>query len=100
VQQLMLGRLRGQMQSHLPEPVADFNALANAEERQRIDGMSRAAITGSRQSIDTQLAAMLEQSAADEIMALSFIHDVDARHRSLEIIARVCERIPARQGKL
>jgi hypothetical protein len=40
---------------------------------------------------------MLEKTGADELMALSFIHDLDARRRSLDIIAQVRERVHARQ---
>jgi luciferase family oxidoreductase group 1 len=97
VQQMTLSRLRGALLPHLPEPVADFDALASAEERQRTDAAARAAINGSAQSLETQLMEMLEKTGADEIMALSFIHDLDARRRSLDIIAQVRERVHARQ---
>jgi alkanesulfonate monooxygenase SsuD/methylene tetrahydromethanopterin reductase-like flavin-dependent oxidoreductase (luciferase family) len=97
VQQMTLSRLRGTLLPFLPEPVADFDALANAEERQRTDAAARAAINGSAQSLETQLMAMLEKTGADEIMALSFIHDLNARRRSLEIIAQARERVHARQ---
>ncbi|HVE09968.1 MAG TPA: LLM class flavin-dependent oxidoreductase [Paraburkholderia sp.] len=96
-QQMTLSRLRGMLQLQLPEPVADFDALANPEERQRVDGAMRAALTGSAASLETQLIELLEQTHADEIMALSFIHDLEARQRSLEIIAQVRDRVHARQ---
>jgi len=63
VQQMTLSRLRGTLLPFLPEPVADFDALANAEERQRTDAAARAAINGSAQSLETQLMAMLEKPA-------------------------------------
>jgi luciferase family oxidoreductase group 1 len=99
-QQRMLDLMRGNRQAHLCEPVADFSALASAEERQRVDNRLRAALVGSTQTFEMQLAATLDDTAADEIMALLFIHDIDAQRRSLEIVAEVCARIHTRHEAL
>jgi luciferase family oxidoreductase group 1 len=94
-QQLALARLRGQSTIALPPPVDNFAPLVSASERDRLMDVQRAAVTGSAQSVEQQLSTLIKDTGADEIMMLSFISDLDARHRSLEIVGKVRDSIDA-----
>jgi luciferase family oxidoreductase group 1 len=96
-QQLSLGRLRGTPLMQLRPPMADFDTLPNDDERARLNNALRAAITGSAEQVEQKLAAMIDETGADEVMVLSLIHDPDARRRSLEIIGEVRDSINARR---
>jgi luciferase family oxidoreductase group 1 len=96
MQQLSLGRLRGTPMMRFAPPVSHFDTLANDDERARLAVAHRAAITGSPQQVEQQLARLIDETDADEVMVLSFIHDLDARRRSLEIIGRVRDSLNAR----
>jgi luciferase family oxidoreductase group 1 len=93
--QLALARLRGQSAIALQPPVDDFAALAEASELERLKDLQRAAVTGSAQSVEQQISTLIKDTSADEIMVLSFINDLDARHRSLEIVGKVRDSINA-----
>jgi alkanesulfonate monooxygenase SsuD/methylene tetrahydromethanopterin reductase-like flavin-dependent oxidoreductase (luciferase family) len=77
--------------------MADFDTLPNDDERARLNNALRAAITGSAEQVEQKLAAMIDETGADEVMVLSLIHDPDARRRSLEIIGEVRDSINARR---
>jgi luciferase family oxidoreductase group 1 len=94
-QQVALARLRGQSVAALQPPVDDIAALTSADELERLKGSQHAAVTGSAQSIEHQLSTLINDTDADEIMVLSLIHDLGARHRSLEIVGKVRDGINA-----
>ncbi|HEY4352919.1 MAG TPA: LLM class flavin-dependent oxidoreductase [Paraburkholderia sp.] len=98
MQQMSLRRLRGTSFVQLQPPIADFDTLPTDDERTRLNASSRAAITGDPQQVEQKLAALIEETGADEVMALSFIHDLDARRRSLEIVGKVRDNINARRS--
>jgi luciferase family oxidoreductase group 1 len=95
--QLMLDLLRSNRAAHLRKPIAGAGFPLSPDEKARLDTLTCAAMVGSRRTVQTQLAATLKETAADEVMALSLIYDMDARRRSLEIFAEVCKCLAVRQ---
>lgn len=55
-------------------------------------------MTGGPQQLEQKLAALIEETGADEVMVLSFVHDLDARRRSLEIVGKVRDNLNARRS--
>ncbi|MFC0697630.1 LLM class flavin-dependent oxidoreductase [Paraburkholderia humisilvae] len=99
IQQMQLSHMRGSTQTRLPRPVADFGVHATLDEQQKVGARLQSAITGSARTVRTRMEELLAETAADEIMVLSFIHDLDARHRSLEIVAQVRDEINGQQAR-
>jgi alkanesulfonate monooxygenase SsuD/methylene tetrahydromethanopterin reductase-like flavin-dependent oxidoreductase (luciferase family) len=100
MQQLSLRRLRSTPFAQLQPPIADFDTLPTEDERPRLDAALRAVITGGPQQVEQKLAKLIEETDADEVMVLSFIHDLDARRRSLEIVGKVRDSLNARRHAL
>jgi luciferase family oxidoreductase group 1 len=100
VQQLWLRRLRGMPSEQLQPPIADFDTLPTDDERLRLDAALRAGITGGPQQVEQKLATLIEETGADEVMVLSFVYDLDARRRSLEIVGKVRDSLNARRHAL
>ncbi|APR38921.1 LLM class flavin-dependent oxidoreductase [Paraburkholderia sp. SOS3] len=100
MQQLSLRRMRGTPFVQLQPPTSDFDALPTGDERPRLDAALRAAITGGPRQVEQKLLALIEETGADELMALSFIYDLDARRRSLEILGKVRDEIDTRRRSL
>jgi luciferase family oxidoreductase group 1 len=93
-QQVFIEYLRGTRGTPL-RPPTDRDAFATVEERTRIEHWSRHAIIGSPETVQRRAEALIDETAADELMVLTLIYDQDARHRSFEIVAGVRDRITA-----
>lgn len=84
--QRVLGILRGD-RGLLQPPVADFRLHLHPQERAAIDDFLAAAVIGGPQTVREGLAALLQATAADELMLVCDIFDPSLRLRSLDIAA-------------
>ena len=90
IQQRFLGMQRGR-RGPLPRPIdpAALEAMWTAQEKAGVQRMLAAAAVGSAQSVRQQLEAIIEQTAADELIVAGAIHDHAARLRSYELLSRI-----------
>lgn len=90
LQQRFLGMQRGQ-RGPLPRPIdpALLESMWTAQEKHGVQRMLAATAVGSPQSVRRQLDAIVEQTAADELIVAGAIHDHAARLRSYELLAAV-----------
>ncbi len=88
LQQRFLGMQRGQ-RGPLPRPIdpALLESMWTAQEKHGVQRMLAATAVGSPQSVRRQLDAIVEQTAADELIVAGAIHDHAARLRSYELLA-------------
>ena len=88
MQQRFLGMQRGQ-RGPLPRPIepAAMEALWTVQEKAGVQRMLAATAVGSPASVRQQLAAIVERTAADELIVAGAIHDHAARLRSYELLA-------------
>ncbi len=88
IQQRFLGMQRGR-RGPLPRPIdpALLESMWTAQEKAGVQRMLTAAAVGSAQSVRRQLAAIVEQTAADELIVAGAIHDHAARLRSYELLS-------------
>ncbi|MCF8150980.1 MAG: LLM class flavin-dependent oxidoreductase [Sulfuritalea sp.] len=93
--QRVLGILRGN-RGRLPPPVKDYLAQLQPQERAAVDDFLAAAVIGGPDTVAQGLAALVQASAADELMLVCDIFDPELRLRSLDIAA-ACAR-PSRQA--
>ena len=73
----------------LPRPVRGFEATLGAQERSILARWFTCSASGTPKTVAERLGAFAEQTAVDEIMVTSNIHDHAARLRSYEITAEV-----------
>ena len=87
VQQQFLRMSRGRKPGPLPAPVADMDALWAPDERERVDQMLWASAVGGPETVAAQLAAFVERTGADEVMATTQMFDAEAAIRSYALLA-------------
>jgi luciferase family oxidoreductase group 1 len=88
IQQRFLGMQRGQ-RGPLPRPIdpTRLESMWSAQEKDGVQRMLAATAVGSPQSVQRQLQAIVEQTAADELIVAGAIHDHAARLRSYHLLA-------------
>ena len=88
IQQRFLGMLRGQ-RGPLPRPIppAEMEALWTPQEKAGVLRMLAATAVGSPATVQRQLGAIVEKTAADELIVAGAMHDHAARLRSYELLA-------------
>jgi luciferase family oxidoreductase group 1 len=88
IQQRFLGMQRGQ-RGPLPRPIdpAVMETLWNPPEKAGVQRMLTCTAVGSPATLRRQLAAIIEQTGADELIAAGAIHDHGARLHSYELLA-------------
>ena len=88
LQQRFLGMQRGQ-RGPLPKPIdpALLESMWTAQEKHGVQRMRAATAVGSPHSVRRQLDAIVEQTAADELIVAGAIHDHAARLRSYQLLA-------------
>jgi luciferase family oxidoreductase group 1 len=84
--QRVLGILRGDRRRLLP-PVEDFMSQLRPQERAAIGDFLAAAVIGGPHTVREGLAALIQATAADELMLVCDIFDPALRLRSLDIVA-------------
>ncbi|MES2957627.1 MAG: LLM class flavin-dependent oxidoreductase [Pseudomonadota bacterium] len=90
IQQRFLGMQRGH-RGPLPRPIdpALLERMWTAQEKAGVQRMLAAAAVGSAASVRQQLDAIVDRTAADELIVAGAIHDHQARLRSYELLARL-----------
>ena len=90
IQQRFLGMQRGQ-RGPLPRPIdpAVMDTLWNPREKAGVQRMLTCTAVGGPAALRQQLAAIVEQTGADELIAAGAIHDHAARLHSYELLAEV-----------
>jgi luciferase family oxidoreductase group 1 len=73
----------------LPPPVETMDGLWSVPERAAVQQRTRFAAVGAPETVRRRLEEMLEETAADEIIATAQIYDHAARLRSFEIAAAI-----------
>jgi luciferase family oxidoreductase group 1 len=88
IQQRFLGMQRGQ-RGPLPRPIdpAQLEAMWTPQEKAGVERMLAASAVGSPQSVKRQLQAIVDKTAADELIVAGAVHDHAARLRSYELLA-------------
>lgn len=88
IQQRFLGMQRGQ-RGPLPLPIepAEMEALWSPQEKAGVQRMLAATAVGSPASVQQQLAAIVQRTAADELIVAGAVHSHVARLRSYELLA-------------
>jgi luciferase family oxidoreductase group 1 len=88
IQQRFLGMQRGR-RGPLPRPIdpATLEAMWTPIEKAQVQRMLVASAVGSPESVRRQLASLVEQTQADELIVAGAIHDHAARLRSYELLA-------------
>jgi luciferase family oxidoreductase group 1 len=88
IQQRFLGMQRGQ-RGPLPRPIdpASMESLWTPPEKAGVQRMLAATAVGSPATVQRQLQAIVERTAADELIVAGAIHDHAARLRSYELLA-------------
>ncbi|HEY1084404.1 MAG TPA: LLM class flavin-dependent oxidoreductase [Prosthecobacter sp.] len=88
LQQVFLNLIRG-WPRELPPPVDDIDALWNPVEEAQVSRMTRCSAVGAPEALRAQIASLLEDTGADEIIATAPIYDQDARLHSFELASQV-----------
>ena len=90
IQQRFLGMQRG-VRGALPRPIApsEMEALWNPREKAGVQRMLSASAMGSPDSVRQQLAAIIAQTQADELIVAGAVHEHAARLRSYELLAQL-----------
>jgi len=88
IQQRFLGMQRGR-RGPLPRPIdpAALESMWTPQEKAGVQRMLAASAVGSAASVRRQVAAIVERTAADELIVAGAIHDHAARLRSYELLA-------------
>lgn len=77
----------------LQPPVEDMDALMTPYEKSVVEQRFPLAILGDEKVATEQLRAFLEQYPVDEIMAVSYIYDVDKQKQSYDLFAKIVDEI-------
>ena len=93
LQQQFLNLIRGHP-GQLQSPVADMRLHWSLSEEQHVRRMTRYSLVGTADTIRRQVLELIEQTAADELIATALIFDHAARLRSFEILAEVMKSLP------
>jgi luciferase family oxidoreductase group 1 len=90
IQQRFLGMQRG-LRGPLPRPIdpAALDTLWTPQEQAAVHNMLAASAVGSADSVRAQLQSIVDQTAADELIVASAVHEHAARLRSYELLAGV-----------
>lgn len=92
---LALARLVLNEPTLLPPPVTDLASYATAEQWEIVNMRVPSIIAGSPHTVRGAVEALIAETAADELIVATFVHDTAARYRSFEIVADVCRTIRA-----
>jgi alkanesulfonate monooxygenase SsuD/methylene tetrahydromethanopterin reductase-like flavin-dependent oxidoreductase (luciferase family) len=97
LQQAFVGLVRGR-RGLLQPPVESMEGLWTPAERAQVEQMTRVSVVGSPESIRRGLEAIVDATGVDELMLTGQIFDHQARLRSFEIAAAVCDAIRTRES--
>lgn len=90
LQQQFLNLMRGK-EVPLQPPVDNINDLARDYELAALENQLGTSIVGSPQTVKETLEKFLDESQADEIMAIAQVYDHKARLHSYELLAEITQ---------
>jgi luciferase family oxidoreductase group 1 len=90
MQQFFLNVVRGTQQPMSP-PVDDMDEIWSLPEKQMAESMTSVSLMGSKDTVKQQLTSFQEKYNVDEIMAVSYIYDIDKQKRSYEIFKEIVD---------
>ncbi len=90
MQQFFLNVVRGS-KNPLQPPVEDMDTLWSAHEKHVAESMSSVTLLGSKASITSQLTRFQEKYNVDELMAVSYIYDIEKQKRSYQILKDIVD---------
>jgi luciferase family oxidoreductase group 1 len=90
-QMLSFARLRTGRPGKLPHPIADLSTEIPAPVLAQVQQALACSATGSAQTVERELAAILERYKPDELIVTGMIHDHAARVESFGIAAEVLQ---------
>ncbi len=93
LQQGFLNLVRG-VPGRLAAPIEPHELQWSPIEQAHVERMTRVSIVGSPDTVRAGVAALVQETGADEIIVAAQIYDQEARLRSYEILAQVCELAP------
>ena len=73
----------------LPAPLAGYEDRLMPAERSMLDQALSCSVAGAPDTVESEIAAFIEKTGADEIMITSNIHDHDKRLHSFELVAEM-----------
>jgi luciferase family oxidoreductase group 1 len=88
IQQSFTNVLRGR-RGQLPPPIDDIEGYWTPEEKLRVSSMLHRSLVGSPETVRSRLDQFVEETAADELIVATAVHDHAARLRSYELLAEV-----------
>jgi luciferase family oxidoreductase group 1 len=91
IQQSFTNVLRGR-RGQLPPPIDDIETYWTPEEKLRVSNMLQRSFVGPPEAVRNGLEHFVEETAADELIVATAIHDHAARLRSYELLAEVCPK--------
>jgi luciferase family oxidoreductase group 1 len=91
LQQQFLNLMRGN-EVPLQPPVDDIHDLASSYELDALQNQLESSIVGSPKTVKEKLQKFIDDSGADEIMAIAQVFDHQARLRSYEILADITKK--------
>lgn len=92
LQQFFLNTVRGRQQLLQP-PVDDPDAFMTPMERTILDSRISMTLSGSKETVRTQLARFLDMHKVDEIMAVTYIYDPAKQIRSYELFKEAADSL-------
>jgi luciferase family oxidoreductase group 1 len=98
LQQQFVNLVRG-MPQEVPPPVDAMAGRWSLAERTHVERMTRISAVGSPETVRKQLEALVEETAADEVIATAQIFSHEARLHSFEIAAEVFHGMTSRQAR-
>ncbi|WP_181893055.1 LLM class flavin-dependent oxidoreductase [Falsiruegeria mediterranea] len=92
-QLLAFARLRTGRPGKLPHPIEDLTSEISAPVLAQVEQALSCSATGSPETVQRELAALLERYQPEEMMVTGMIHDHSARLRSFDIAAKALSDI-------
>ncbi|MCG7856852.1 LLM class flavin-dependent oxidoreductase [Flavihumibacter sediminis] len=86
--QLALGLFRNDRRPLAP-PVSNMEGIWTEPERNAVMHMLTYSFRGSKTTVAESLQAFLDKTGVDEIMAATYVHDMGARKKSMELVASI-----------
>lgn len=90
MRQFSLNVVRGSRMPLQP-PVENMEQIWTPMEKEMVMSMSRMTMLGSKEAVREQLSAFQEKYNVDELMAVSYIYDVEKQKRSYEILKEIVD---------
>jgi luciferase family oxidoreductase group 1 len=92
IQQRFTDMVRNQ-RGKLAAPIDDIETYWNGPEKAHAQRMLACSFVGSKDSVREQLQQFLQRTAADELMVSAAVYEHDARLRSYELLAEICQEL-------